>query len=415
MKKLKTFKELFCWSNLDFLSFVYKMLEFSYTDNEYKYEIGIDEAGRGPLFGRLYVAGVVLPTGFFHKDVKDSKKIKSQKKLETVAQYIRENALAFHVEYVEHDVIDRINILQSVYEGMHACVKKIMEKMQITCSNGNLKDVFLLIDGDRFKPYTVYDDATGVLTPIAHKTVEGGDAMYMSIAAASILAKTERDAYIRDLCKKYPELETRYKLTKNMGYGTKQHIEGIEKYGISQWHRRSYARCKGVVLVNCEERQIQEQQQTQEPIVQEEQEQNQEQQDTMIPQTQTMEVCVFEGFWSIEDVRSKPDYLFIFGDNDIKHGKKGQAIIRDEPNVCGIPTKKLPTFAKNAFYNDAEYEDNIRKIDNAIDTILFRVKTENYKGIILPNDGIGTGLSKLNTCAPKTFEYLSKKIDELSS
>lgn len=238
------------------------MLKSSYTENRYKFEIGMDEAGRGPLFGRLYVAAVILPPDFFHKDVKDSKKIKSQKKLETVAQYIRENALAYHVEYVEHDIIDKINILQSVYEGMHACVKALLDTSLLKTADIS-KDVFLLIDGDRFKQYTIYNDATGELVPIPHQTVEGGDATYMSIAAASILAKTARDTYIRDLCTAYPELETRYILTKNMGYGTKQHIEGIEKYGISQWHRRTYARCKDVHISRVSELVCQPSQETQ--------------------------------------------------------------------------------------------------------------------------------------------------------
>jgi hypothetical protein len=125
-----------------------------------------------------------------------------------------------------------------------------------------------------------------------------------------------------------------------------------------------------------------------------------------------MEVCVFDGFWTIEDARDYSEYLFIFGDNDVNKGKKGQAIIRDEPNTSGIPTKKFPTFASSSFYTDKDYEQNVIKIDKAIEKILMRVKNEGYKGIILPKDGLGTGLSKLNVYAPKTFEYLNKKIAE---
>jgi len=126
-----------------------------------------------------------------------------------------------------------------------------------------------------------------------------------------------------------------------------------------------------------------------------------------------MEVCIFDGFWTVEDVRDYPEYLFIFGDNDVNMGKKGQAIIRDEPNAAGIPTKKFPNFAQSSFYTDRDYEQNIIKIDKAIEKILLRVKNEGYKGIVLPKDGLGTGLSKLNVYAPKTFEYLNKKIHEL--
>ena len=125
-----------------------------------------------------------------------------------------------------------------------------------------------------------------------------------------------------------------------------------------------------------------------------------------------MEVCIFNGFWTINDVREYSDYLFIFGDNDVKKGKRGQAIIRDEPNVAGIPTKKFPSNMSSSFYNDIEYQKNIIKIDKAIENILLRVKNEGYKGIILPKDGLGTGLAKLNIYAPKTFEYLNKKIHD---
>jgi hypothetical protein len=123
-----------------------------------------------------------------------------------------------------------------------------------------------------------------------------------------------------------------------------------------------------------------------------------------------MEVCTFNGFWTIEDVREYSDYLFIFGDNDVKKGKRGQAIIRDEPNAAGIPTKKFPTNMSTSFYSDREYEKNIIKIDKAIENILFRVKNEGYKGVMLPKDGLGTGLAKLNVYAPKTLEYLNNKI-----
>jgi hypothetical protein len=125
-----------------------------------------------------------------------------------------------------------------------------------------------------------------------------------------------------------------------------------------------------------------------------------------------MEVCTFNGFWTLEDVRDYSEYLFIFGDNDVRKGKNGQAIIRDEPNAAGIPTKKFPSFAPSSFYTDKDYEKNIIKIDKAIQKILLRIKNEGYKGIILPKDGLGTGLSKLNVCAPRTFEYLNKRIYE---
>lgn len=126
-----------------------------------------------------------------------------------------------------------------------------------------------------------------------------------------------------------------------------------------------------------------------------------------------MEVIIFNGFWTIEDVKSMPNYLFIFGDNDIKRGKRGQAIICGEPNAMGIPTKKEPNNKITSFYRDVEYNENIRKIDQAINAILCEVTNKNYDGIVLPKDGFGTGLAKLNIYAPKTLEYIQSRINEL--
>ena len=205
-----------------------------------KIEIGIDEAGRGPLFGRLYVAAVVLPKdgSFDFSQIRDSKKITSKKKIEELAEYIRTNSLAWHVEYVESLEIDAINIRQAVLKGMRECIRHIL------ASNDLGEDVFLLIDGIDFTGYPVFDESTGTLTSLPFETVTGGDNLYASIACASILAKTARDAYIRDLCTEIPELDAKYGLAKNMGYGTKQHLDGILEHGISQWHRKTYGRCK---------------------------------------------------------------------------------------------------------------------------------------------------------------------------
>ena len=203
-------------------------------------EIGIDEAGRGPLFGRLYVAAVVLPKGFTHKDIKDSKKL-SNKKIQKMAALIKETAIAWSIQYVEHDVIDEINIRQAVFRGMHAAVRETTA--ELTGKFPQKDEYFLLVDGNDFKPYMIYDDETSTYKAIPHQTVEHGDAIYLTIAAASILAKNARDRYIEELCELYPQLIYRYGLVKNKGYGTKQHLEGIKQYGITQWHRKTYARC----------------------------------------------------------------------------------------------------------------------------------------------------------------------------
>jgi len=217
-------------------------LLLSYNDTN-KYELGIDEAGRGPLFGRLYVASVVLPKdGFDGTNIKDSKKIKNKKKMDALATYIKEHALAWSIQYIENDVIDKINIRQAVFKGMHLCIQEIFEKLHINIGQDK---TLLLVDGNDFKPYTLFDENTDSITTIPHEVIEGGDNKYMAIAAASILAKSERDNYIYLLCKDYPELITRYGIETNMGYGTKKHLDGILEWGITQWHRDTYGRCKG--------------------------------------------------------------------------------------------------------------------------------------------------------------------------
>jgi len=219
-----------------------RMLQTKYNPDN-KYEIGVDEAGRGPLFGRLYIAAVILPeNGFDNPNIKDSKKIKSKKKMRELSEFIKTNAKAWAVHYIEHDVIDKINIRQAVFQGMHECIRQCIAKI---CENPFEEKVFLLIDGNDFKPYSLYDKVEDRLMTIPHETVEGGDNTYQAIAAASILAKCSRDDYIEELCQAYPDLSQRYHLEKNMGYGTAAHLAGIVEHGVSQWHRMTYARCRG--------------------------------------------------------------------------------------------------------------------------------------------------------------------------
>jgi len=210
-------------------------------NQENEYEIGVDEAGRGPLFGRLYVAAVLPPVnGFDNPHIKDSKKIKSKKKMAELAALIKSKARAWAVHYIEHDVIDEINIRQAVFKGMHETIKQCLQTVEHVFHS----KILLLIDGNDFKPYSLYDTVEDRLMTLPHETVEQGDNTYQAIAAASILAKYSRDLYIEELCTRNPELSQRYALDKNMGYGTRAHLAGICEHGISQWHRRTYGRCK---------------------------------------------------------------------------------------------------------------------------------------------------------------------------
>jgi len=199
------------------------------------YELGIDEAGRGPMFGPLYVACVVLPrTDFRFEWMKDSKRFSSDKKIRQVAEYIKENCVAYSVQSASAEQIDELNIRQAVLNTMHKCIDDIHSQLHLTEENA-----FLLVDGCDFIEYTTPEGE-----PIQHTTIEGGDNWYCAIAAASILAKVARDSYIYDLCDKHPELDEHYKLRKNKGYGTSHHREGILKHGITEWHRKTFGICK---------------------------------------------------------------------------------------------------------------------------------------------------------------------------
>jgi len=208
-----------------------------FNDNPSIIELGIDEAGRGPMFGRVYAGVVVLPKDntFDHSLMKDSKKFHSKKKIEQVADYIKSNAIAWAVEFEDEETIDKINILQATQLAMHKGIKKILEQLNITDFNS----LNLLVDGNYFKPFIAPN-----MTKLSYEMVEGGDNKYTAIAAASILAKVERDKYIENLCQENPELIEHYGIDSNKGYGSKIHMDGIKKYGITKWHRKTFGICK---------------------------------------------------------------------------------------------------------------------------------------------------------------------------
>jgi ribonuclease HII len=233
-----------------------QLLERFYN-NENTYEIAIDEVGRGCLFGRVYIACVILPKdpeSFCGQDIKDSKKFSSKKKLFEVAEYIKSHAYAWHVTWIDEKTIDEINILQSTMRGMHECIREIIIKTKQINTDTKNTDFMAVIDGNYFNPYRIFDEETQSIYEIPFVTVEQGDAKYMSIAAASILAKTARDEYIYELCSQYPILNERYNLESNVGYGTKAHLDGIAEFGITQWHRRTFGNaCKNAILNEIDE------------------------------------------------------------------------------------------------------------------------------------------------------------------
>lgn len=222
------------------------LLNTCFNPNPSIIEIGIDEVGRGPMFGRVYASAVVLPktNEFKHCDMKDSKKFTSKKKIDAVSEYIKENAVAWSVKYEDENVIDEINILQATQKAMHECINDIIHQLKEKKSELNLKNILLLIDGNYFKPYNKFNTITNKMETIQYHTIEQGDDKFTSIAAASILAKVSRDKYIDELCEEHPELIEKYKINTNKGYGSKAHMDGIIEHGITQWHRKTFGICR---------------------------------------------------------------------------------------------------------------------------------------------------------------------------
>ena len=177
-------------------------------------EAGLDEAGRGPLAGPVFAAAVILPEDFHHPLLNDSKQMSARAR-ELLRSIIEKEAVSWAVVQVSAEEIDRMNILWASVYGMQEAVRKL-----------SVKPEFLLVDGNRFKPFDGY----------AYTTVVHGDATYASIAAASVLAKTWRDEHMRALAAKYPQ----YGWDKNMGYPTPGHIAAIRKYGYTPEHRMSF-------------------------------------------------------------------------------------------------------------------------------------------------------------------------------
>jgi ribonuclease HII len=219
-------------------------------------EIGADEVGRGPMLGRVYSGAVILPKddSFDHFKMKDSKKFtsKNPKKIQEVSEYIKGHAIAWAVEYEDEKVIDEINILQATQSAMHKAIKSVIKQLEQKQSEqvsvgSNYDNLLLLIDGNYFKQLTILNKQKTKLVTVNYETVEGGDNKYTAIAAASILAKVDRDKYIHELCVENPELIERYGIDSNKGYGAKVHMDGIKKYGITKWHRRTFGICKNYV------------------------------------------------------------------------------------------------------------------------------------------------------------------------
>lgn len=195
-------------------------------------EVGVDEAGRGPIIGRVYAGAVIWPNDLTTTIIKDSKKYNKICDREKAYDYIVENAIAYGVGFVEPEEIDSLGIYKSVIKAMHVAIQKTY-----------INPDHILVDGNHFQPFSDQYDTFPSFT-----TVIGGDNTYISIAAGSVLAKVEHDRYINHLCNQYPILE-KYDLRNNKGYGTQSHMLAIQKYGVTQFHRQSFKSCTNLPII----------------------------------------------------------------------------------------------------------------------------------------------------------------------
>tara|TARA_R110002096_G_scaffold100145_2_gene221823 strand:- start:364 stop:963 length:600 start_codon:yes stop_codon:yes gene_type:complete len=177
-------------------------------------EAGTDEAGRGCLCGPVVAAAVILPTDFTHPFLNDSKQL-TEKQRKILKPIIEQKAIAFGVSFVDEKEVDKMNVLQASITGM----KRSIELLEI-------QPEFIIVDGNKFKTYK----------DIPHKTIVKGDAKYLSIAAASVLAKTYRDEFMEKLHQEFPM----YNWKQNKGYPTKQHRNAIREFGITSYHRKTF-------------------------------------------------------------------------------------------------------------------------------------------------------------------------------
>lgn len=188
------------------------MLQLNFSGNNL--EAGTDEAGRGCLAGPVVAAAVILPSDFEHPFLNDSKQLSEKKRLE-LKPFIEKNALAYAVSFIHNEEVDQLNVLQASITGMHRSIASLQTTPE-----------FIIVDGNKFKPYP----------NIPHQTIVKGDAKFMSIAAASVLAKTYRDEFMEKIHEEHPQ----YNWKKNKGYPTKEHRNAIREFGITQYHRKSF-------------------------------------------------------------------------------------------------------------------------------------------------------------------------------
>lgn len=214
-------------------------------------QIGIDEAGRGSLAFPVCSAAVVLPTSVPDNEydmnmielIKDSKKMSKTQRI-SCAHFIKRYAIAYAVNFASVDEIDSINIMNATFLSMHRCIETIIKMPKVKEAKADNKDVKILVDGDRFRPY--FDDSTQKI--MSYECVSKGDSLHMNIAAASILAKVGHDDIILDYCRAHPDVNTKYGFSSHMAYGTKHHLCALRFYGPLDVHRKSFGPVKKLMI-----------------------------------------------------------------------------------------------------------------------------------------------------------------------
>jgi ribonuclease HII len=212
-----------------------QMLLERFNSDKSSWEIGVDEVGRGCLLGPVVAAAVALPphSGVLeHQDtwseVRDSKKLSASKR-KRLCEFILSHVSSHGVAFVSETDIDKTNILIATMQAMNCAIQKCLDGL-----DNDSREINILVDGNRFTPTITTQPNT------RFHCVIGGDDKYLAIAAASILAKESRDAYVSNLVLQYPELNEKYELLKNKGYGTKAHMDGLVKHGATEFHRKTF-------------------------------------------------------------------------------------------------------------------------------------------------------------------------------
>lgn len=202
--------------------------------------IGVDEAGRGPLFGPVYTGALVLPNENIldRSKLKDSKKFTSKKKINAIYEEILGSCNYHGIDFADVEEIDKYNILQATQRSMHRSLTKLIQKLLNDYDESIFDKILIYVDGNYFNTFKYFYNNQFYI--LKHKCIVKGDSLSKEISGASILAKVSRDMYIEDFINDHPDYNEKYGLLSNKGYAAKVHIQGIKEHGYTPYHRKSF-------------------------------------------------------------------------------------------------------------------------------------------------------------------------------